>query len=61
MEYEFSNILDFGGISSGDAEAAIRRADKGGMVSAEQFRALVSMLQGEGAERQGKWRETLGC
>lgn len=46
MEFDCANILDFGGINTGDAEAAIARADKGGMVSAEQFRGLVSMLQG---------------
>lgn len=48
LEYDYSSILDFGGINTGDAEAAIRRADKGGMVSGAQLRGLVTLLNGGG-------------
>lgn len=47
LENTFTNLLDFGGINSNDAEGAIKRADKGGMVSAKQLRGLVTLLEGE--------------
>jgi hypothetical protein len=46
LEFDFSSILDFGGINTGDAEAAVRRASKGGMVSGPQLRGLVTLLNG---------------
>jgi hypothetical protein len=50
LENTFTTLLDFGGINSGDAEGAIRRADKGGMVSAKQLRGLVTLLEGKQSE-----------
>lgn len=46
LENTYTTLLDFGGINSGDAEGAIKRADKGGMVSAKQLRGLVTLLEG---------------
>ena len=42
LEYDYATTLDFGGIASGEVEAAISRADKGGMVSAAQLQAVVT-------------------
>ena len=50
LELECSSSLDFGGINSTEAEAALRRAAKGGMVSAPQFRGVVSLCTGKGKE-----------
>jgi hypothetical protein len=47
LENTYTTLLDFGGINSGDAEGAIKRADKGGMVSAKQLRGLVTLLEGK--------------
>jgi hypothetical protein len=46
LENTYTTMLDFGGINSGDAEAAISRASKGGMVSARELRGLVTLLEG---------------
>lgn len=46
LEFDLASILDFGGINTGDAEAALRRADKGGMASGPQLRGLVTLLHG---------------
>ncbi|KIY94552.1 DNA mismatch repair protein MutS2 [Monoraphidium neglectum] len=46
LELDYSSTLDFGGINTGDAEGAIRRADKGGMVSGPQLRGLVTLING---------------
>lgn len=50
LENTFTTLLDFGGINSGDAEGAIKRAAKGGMVAAKQLRGLVTLLEGEKSE-----------
>lgn len=47
LENTYTTLLDFGGINTSDAEAAIKRASKGGMVSAKQLRGLVTLLDGE--------------
>eukprot|EP00879_Flechtneria_rotunda_P017603 GHRR01018453.1.p1 GENE.GHRR01018453.1~~GHRR01018453.1.p1 ORF type:complete len:365 (+),score=118.66 GHRR01018453.1:674-1768(+) len=46
MENDYMSLLDYGGISTFDAESAIKRASKGGMVAAKQLRGLVALLQG---------------
>lgn len=46
LELEYSNMLDFGGISTDVTESALRRVDKGGMATAEQLRAVSSLLTG---------------
>eukprot|EP00878_Enallax_costatus_P028995 GHUV01031369.1.p1 GENE.GHUV01031369.1~~GHUV01031369.1.p1 ORF type:complete len:191 (+),score=15.69 GHUV01031369.1:257-829(+) len=46
MENDYMSLLDYGGINTSDAEGAIKRAAKGGMVSGKQLRGLVAMLQG---------------
>ncbi|GBF93591.1 DNA mismatch repair protein [Raphidocelis subcapitata] len=56
LELDYTSTLDFGGINTGDAEAAIRRADKGGMVSGTQLRGLVTLLNG--AEKLRKQIQT---
>ncbi|EFJ45039.1 hypothetical protein VOLCADRAFT_40753, partial [Volvox carteri f. nagariensis] len=52
LEYDWATSLDFGGIQTSDAESGLSRASKGGMLSAEQLRALVSLVNG--AERLRK-------
>lgn len=47
LENTFTTLLDFGGIASSEAEGAISRAGKGGMVGAKQLRGLVTLLDGE--------------
>jgi hypothetical protein len=47
MENEYMSLLDYGGINSSDAESAIKRASKGGVVAAKQLRGLVALLQGD--------------
>jgi hypothetical protein len=47
LENEMMALLDYGGISTNDAESAIKRASKGGMVAAKQLRGLVATLAGE--------------
>lgn len=47
LEFDYASILDFGGINTGDAEDAVRRADKGGMVTGPQLRGLVTLISGE--------------
>ncbi|WIA23370.1 hypothetical protein OEZ85_000133 [Tetradesmus obliquus] len=46
LENEMMALLDYGGISTNDAESAIKRASKGGMVGAKQLRGLVATLAG---------------
>ncbi|KAF6255024.1 hypothetical protein COO60DRAFT_258769 [Scenedesmus sp. NREL 46B-D3] len=46
LENEMMALLDYGGISTNDAESAIKRASKGGMVGARQLRGLVATLAG---------------
>lgn len=46
LEYEFSTTLDFGGIQTLEAEGALRRADKGGMLSAAQLKSAVTVVVG---------------
>jgi hypothetical protein len=46
LENEMMALLDYGGISTNDAESAIKRASKGGMVAAKQLRGLVATLAG---------------
>lgn len=44
LEYDFATTLDFGGVASTEAAAAISRADKGGTCSASQLRAVVTVV-----------------
>jgi dsDNA-specific endonuclease/ATPase MutS2 len=46
LELELASAVDFGGMSTNAAEAAIRRASKGGAATGVQLRALVGTLQG---------------
>ena len=55
LENEMMVLLDYGGANTADAEAAIRRAAKGGMVGGQQLRGLVAMLAG------ALWRVTRRC
>ena len=49
LEYEFATTLDFGGITTTEAEGAIMRANKGGSCTASQLRSIVALAAG--AER----------
>jgi hypothetical protein len=46
LEYDWATSLDFGGIQTSEAEAGLSRAAKGGMLSAEQLRAVVTLVNG---------------
>jgi len=46
LELDLSSAVDFGGMPTDGAEAAIRRASKGGAATGLQLRALVATLQG---------------
>lgn len=52
LENTYMSLLDFGGINSTDAEGAIKRAGKGGMVAAKQLRGLVTLLEGVRKKQQ---------
>lgn len=47
LEGDFAVSLDFGGISTEEADRAITRADKGGMVTGPQLRSVVFLIAGE--------------
>lgn len=51
LEYDFATSLDFGGIQTSEAESGLTRASKGGMLSAMQLRALVTLSNGEGPHK----------
>jgi hypothetical protein len=51
LELELSSLLDFGGIQSSEADAALALAGKGGLLSAAQLRAIVSLCAGGWQER----------
>lgn len=46
METEFGAELDFGGVQSAQAESALNRAAKGGMLSGSGLQAVASLLLG---------------
>ncbi|KAG1661302.1 hypothetical protein FOA52_008649 [Chlamydomonas sp. UWO 241] len=46
LEFEFSTSLDFGGIRTSEAEAAIKRASKGGLCSPGELQGAVSLFTG---------------
>jgi hypothetical protein len=46
LEYDFSTTLDFGGIATTEAEAAIKRASKGGLCSTSELKGAVSLFLG---------------
>ncbi len=55
LEYDWATPLDFGGIQTSEAEAGLGRAAKGGMMSAQQLRAVVTVVHGgTGRQRAGK-------
>ncbi|GIL91154.1 hypothetical protein Vretifemale_18815, partial [Volvox reticuliferus] len=46
LEYDWATSLDYGGIQTSEAESGLSRAAKGGMLSAEQLRAIVTLVNG---------------
>jgi dsDNA-specific endonuclease/ATPase MutS2 len=46
LELDLSCTVDFGGMPTSSAEAAVRRASKGGAATGPQLRALVQTMQG---------------
>ncbi|KAG2444932.1 hypothetical protein HXX76_001668 [Chlamydomonas incerta] len=52
LEYEWATTLDYGGIQTSEAESGLGRAAKGGMLTAQQLRGIVSLVNG--AERLRK-------
>lgn len=46
LEFDFATSMDFGGIQTEEAEAGLLRADKGGMLTAAQLRAVVALITG---------------
>jgi hypothetical protein len=63
LEYEWATSLDFGGIRTSEAEAGLARAAKGGMLSAAQLQAVVTLVQGEPQPRTSEASTALvtGC
>ncbi|GLC37921.1 hypothetical protein PLESTF_000610400 [Pleodorina starrii] len=46
LEYDWATSLDYGGIQTSEAESGLSRAAKGGMLSAQQLRAIVTLVNG---------------
>eukprot|EP00198_Chlamydomonas_reinhardtii_P000810 XP_001690145.1 predicted protein [Chlamydomonas reinhardtii] len=52
LEYDWATSLDYGGIQTSEAEAGLSRAAKGGMLTPQQLRGIVTLVNG--AERLRK-------
>lgn len=46
LTYDWAISLDYGGIQTSEAESGLFRAAKGGMLSAEQLRAILGLVLG---------------
>lgn len=47
LEYDWATSLDYGGIQTSEAEAGLSRAAKGGMLTPQQLRGIVTLVNGE--------------